>query len=123
MRVVLVVTKVEVICHRVANNQDKSYGVDDGFGSRVLPEMLGLVSGKETSGLDFGSRASREFFIEADNTLHADSIGCGADSTRRGNLGRDEGRETPTSDETHGGRWFRLAQEVYKGKTGIAAVN
>ena len=50
------------------------------FASRVLPEVLGLVFAKETSGLRLRSRASRELLVEVDDTLHTNSIWCGTDS-------------------------------------------
>lgn len=50
------------------------------LGGRVLAKVLGLVSAKETSGLNLGSRASGELLVEVDDTLHADSIRGGTES-------------------------------------------
>lgn len=49
----------------------------------VLAEVLGLVSAKETSVVDFGSRASRELVIEVDDSLHTHGIGGGTDSLKK----------------------------------------
>lgn len=44
----------------------------------VLAKVLGLVSAEETLGLDLGSGTSGKLLVEADDTLHADSIRSGA---------------------------------------------
>lgn len=44
--------------------------------------MLGLVAAEDAGGLDLGSGAPREFLVEADDALHADSVGSSADGLR-----------------------------------------
>ena len=41
--------------------------------------MLGLVAAEEAAGLDLGGGAAGELLVEADDALHADGIGGGAD--------------------------------------------
>lgn len=81
--------------------------MDDGLGSRVFAEVLGLVSAEKTGGLNLGRRSSRKFLVEADDTLHTNGIGSSADGIWRSDLRRDEGRKAPTSDEAHCGRGMR----------------
>ena len=41
---------------------------------RVLAKVLGLVFAEKAGGLDLGSRATGELFVEVDDTLHAHSV-------------------------------------------------
>ena len=46
---------------------------------RVLAEVLSLVATEEAAGLDLGGGASGELLVEADDALHAEGVGGGAD--------------------------------------------
>jgi hypothetical protein len=76
--VVLVVAEMEVVVLGVTNTDEEDNQVNDGLASRVLAEVLGLVSAEETLSLDLGGGTSGELLVEADDTLHADSIRSGA---------------------------------------------
>jgi hypothetical protein len=76
--VVLVVTEMEVVVLGVTNTDKEDNQVNDGLGSRVLAEVLGLVSAEETLSLDLGGGTSRKLLVETDDTLHADGIRSGA---------------------------------------------
>ena len=56
--------------------------------SRVLAEVLGLVSAEKTGGLDLRGGATGELLVEVDDTLHADSIGGGANRLESAALAR-----------------------------------
>lgn len=90
---------MEVVVLGIANGNEEDNGVDDGcksivsinsvlaelsrgnvrtLATGVLAKVLGLVSAEETLGLDLGSGTSGKLLVEADDTLHADSIRSGA---------------------------------------------
>lgn len=50
--------------------------------ARVLAEVLRLVLAPETLGLHVGGGTTGELLVEADDTLHADSIGSSADGLK-----------------------------------------
>lgn len=99
--VVLVVTEMEIVVLGVTNTDEEDNQVNDGLGSRVLAEVLGLVSAEETLSLDLGGGTSGKLLVEADDTLHADSIRSGANGLGRSDLGRNERRERSAGDEAH----------------------
>jgi len=99
--VVLVVAKVEVVVLEVTDADKEDNQVNDRLASGVLAEVLGLVSAEETLSLDLGGGTSGELLVEADDTLHADSIRSSANGLRRSDLGGDERRERSAGDEAH----------------------
>jgi hypothetical protein len=94
---------VEVVVLSIADANKQSQNVDDGcneelsvstmasllpqedisrlkrtLDGRVFSEVLCLVTAEETLGLDLGGSATGKFLVEADNSLHAKSIGSTA---------------------------------------------
>lgn len=90
-----ILTKVEVVVLDVTDADKEDNQVNDSYNtitvriqhlnpilrecvrtlaSGVLAEVLGLVSAEETLSLDLGGGTSGELLVEADDTLHADSI-------------------------------------------------
>lgn len=93
--VIGILTKVEVVVLDVTDADKEDNQVNDSYNtitvriqhlnpilrecvrtlaSGVLAEVLGLVSAEETLSLDLGGGTSGELLVEADDTLHADSI-------------------------------------------------
>jgi hypothetical protein len=79
VRVVLVVAKVEVVLHAVADEKDTANGVGKRGSRRVLAEVTSLVASNEASGLNLGSGTARESGVEVHNALHASGILSGTD--------------------------------------------
>lgn len=46
----------------------------------VLAEVLGLVTAEETLSLDLGGGTTGKLLVEADDTLHAQSVGSSTNS-------------------------------------------
>ena len=49
-------------------------------GRGVLAKVTGLVAAEETLGLDLRGGATRKLLVEADDTLHAQSVGSTTNS-------------------------------------------
>jgi len=99
--IVLVVAQMEVVVLRITDGDKQDEGLNDGLRRRLRAKVLRLVSTQDALRLHFRSRTTGELLVEADDTLHADSVGRGANCLRRGDLGRDERRQRPPGCVAH----------------------
>lgn len=76
MRIVLVMPEMEVVIVAIAQNEKKADKVDDGSCRGILSEVASLISAHQPLRIDIWSWTSRQFFIEAHDSLHTSCILC-----------------------------------------------
>jgi len=103
MSIVLVVAEMEVVCLAISYRNEKPDDMNNRHAAWVLPKIPGLVSLEWARGLHLRRRTSWELAVEIYNTGHSGGILRSSDTRWRGNLRRDESRDSTAESKRHGG--------------------